>query len=498
MSAGSFGKEYLFILIYFFYGLAFFSMGLLVAFEGGRSSDTRLRRGLRPLAAFGLIHAIYEWIEMFDKLAPSIGISLETPIMLGIRLSILAFSFLSLCAFGSYLLARDEFAFRMALLAPLGLVTIWIFGLFNIRNTYPLDDIWLLANVWSRYSLAIPASLIASAGLIYQQRAFRQSGLISFGQDALWAAVAFGWYGVVGQLFGIKTTLLLSPYFNEASFLEIFGIPIQLFRAIAAITASLFVIRFLRAFQVEMDNHIAALQAAQLKESQEREARRGELFRQVVAAQEAERQRIARDLHDETGQALTAIGLGLRGLSNTIRRGDVEQATHTLRNLESMSANSLTELQRLIADLRPSHIDDLGLPAALRWYAGVIQERSGLEIKVETNGPEQDVDSSIKIALFRIAQETLNNIIKHANARQVSIQLSFEMKGIRLCVRDDGRGFNPKEDVRNTKGRLPLGLIGMQERAALLNGTCVISSVPGHGAQIEVKVPYHYEDEEIS
>jgi signal transduction histidine kinase len=488
--------DFYYILIYFFYGLAFFSMGLLVMFEGGRSSDTRLRRGLRPLAAFGLIHALYEWIEMFDNLAPHIGLSLDTPFISGIRLAILAFSFLSLGAFGSYLLAHDEFAFRMALLAPLGLVTVWVFGLFNIRNSYPLDNIWLLANVWSRYSLAIPASLLASAGLIYQQKAFRQSGLISFGQDALWAAVAFGWYGVVGQLFGLKTSLLLSPYFNEASFLVIFGIPIQLFRALTAITASLFVIRFLRAFQVEMDRQIAALQAARLREAQEREARRGELFRQVVAAQEAERQRIARDLHDETGQALTAIGLGLRGLSNTIRRGDNGQAVNTLRNLESMSANSLTELQRLIADLRPSHIDDLGLSAALRWYAGVIEERSGLEIKVDTNGPEQTIDPSIKIALFRITQETLNNIIKHANARQVNIQLSFEMEGIRLRVRDDGRGFNPNEEVRKTQGRLPLGLIGMQERAALLNGTFVISSVPGRGAQVEVKVPYHHQEEE--
>jgi len=489
--------DFFYILIYFFYGLAFFSMGLLVMFEGGRSSDTRLRRGLRPLAAFGLIHAVYEWIEMFDKIGPILGFSLETPVVSGIRLSILAFSFLSLCAFGSYLLARDEFAFRMALLAPLVLVTIWIFGLFNIRNSYPLDNIWPLANVWSRYSLAIPASLIASVGLIYQQKAFRQSGLIAFGQDALWAAVAFGWYGVVGQLFGTKTVLLLSPYFNEASFVAIFGIPIQVFRAFTAITASLFVIRFLRAFQVEMDHQLAALQAAQLREAQEREARRGELFRQVVAAQEAERQRIARDLHDETGQSLTAIGLGLRGLSNTIRRGDSEQATNTLRHLETMSANSLTELQRLIADLRPSHIDDLGLPAALRWYAGVIEERTGLIITVETSGPEQLVDSSIKMALFRITQETLNNIIKHAAATKVSIQLSYEMEGIRLRVRDDGHGFNPKEEVRKTQGRLPLGLIGMQERATLLDGSFTITSALGHGSQVEVKVPYHHQEEEI-
>lgn len=479
-----------YILIYFFYGLAFFSMGLLVMIEGGRSSDSRLRRGLRPLAAFGMIHAVYEWIEMFERVSYHLDFSLDTPAFSAARLSILAFSFLSLSAFGSYLLARNELAFRLSLMAPLGLVTVWIFGLFNIRNTYPLDNILDLVNVWTRYSLAIPASLLAAAGLIYQQKAFRQSGLISFGQDALWAAVAFGWYGVVGQLFGLKTGLLLSPYLNEASFQQLFGIPIQLFRALTAITASFFVMRFLQAFQVEMDHQIAALQSAKLQEAKDREAQRGELFRQVVAAQEAERQRIARDLHDETGQALTAIGLGLRGLSTTIRRGDAEHATATLRNLETMSANSLTELQRLIADLRPSHIDDLGLPAALRWYAGEVAERTGMDVKVESSGPEQAVDPSIKIALFRIVQEALNNIIKHADAHQVNIQLAFEMEGMRLRVRDDGRGFNPQETIRKKQGRVSLGLIGMQERANLLDGSFSLSSVPGRGTQVEIKVPY--------
>jgi signal transduction histidine kinase len=483
-------SELNYILIYFFYGLAFFSMGLLVMIEGGRSSDTRLRRGLRPLAAFGLLHALYEWIEMFERISMHLDFSLDTPAISTMRLSLLAFSFLSLSAFGSYLLARNELAFRLSLMAPLGLVTIWIFGLFNIRNTYPLDNILNLVNVWTRYSLAIPASLLAAAGLIYQQKAFRQSGLISFGRDALWAAVAFGWYGVAGQLFGPKTNLFLSPYLNEASFLQFFGIPIQLLRAISAVTASIFVIRFLQAFQVVMDRQIADLQTAQLQEAHEREAQRGELFRQVVAAQEAERQRIARDLHDETGQALTAIGLGLRGLSTTIQHGDAQQATVTLRRLETMSANSLTELQRLIADLRPSHIDDLGLPAALRWYASEIAERSGLEVKVDISGPEQEMDESIKIVLFRIVQETLNNIIKHAQAHQVNIQLSFEMEGIRLRVRDDGQGFNPQETLRKKQGRVSLGLIGMQERANLLDGTFAITSVLGRGTQVEVKVPY--------
>ena len=486
----------MFILVYFFYGLAFFSMGLVVLMEGGRATDERLRLGLRPLAAFGLIHAFYEWLDMFGRVFPAFGVNLQDPLWMGIRLAILAFSFLSLAAFGAYLLAREDVMYRVMLVAPLGLASIWVFGLFNIRNSYPFDNLFLLADLWTRYSIAIPSALMAAVGLINQQRVFRRAGLVSFGQDALWAAIAFGWYGIVGQLFAERTALAPSHWLNEEVFLVTFGFPVQLFRAVMAITASFFVIRFLRAFQVETDRQIARLQAARLKEAEERESLRVELYKQVVAAQESERQRIARDLHDETGQSLTAIGLGLRGLSTTIRRGDADQAVNTLRHLEAMTATSLTELQRLIADLRPSHLDDLGLPAALRWYGGQIEDRAGLTVKVETSGPEHEVESPVKIALFRVAQEALNNVIKHADATQASIQLSFELEGLRLRIRDNGRGFDPQQS-RKTQGRLPFGLLGMQERAALLGGTCTVTSVLGRGTLVEIKVPYRSKNEEV-
>ncbi len=106
-------SEFSFILTYFFYGLAFFSMGLLVAVEGGQASDLRLRRGLRPLAGFGLVHATHEWLEMFERIAGYMDYHIDTPLFQGIRLAILAFSFLSLSAFGAYLLAPEHRAFKI-------------------------------------------------------------------------------------------------------------------------------------------------------------------------------------------------------------------------------------------------------------------------------------------------------------------------------------------------------------------------------------------------
>ena len=474
------------VLVYFAYGLAFFSMGLLVALEGGRSSDIRLRKALRPLAGFGIIHAVHEWIEMFEQM----GHFKNDLFYTALGLAILAFSFISLAAFGSFLLAKTEVSRRLILLVPIGLEALWVFGLYHFRDQYTGATLWAIADAWTRYTLAIPASLLTAIGLIAQQRAFRRSGLIQFGRDALWAAIAFGWYGLFGQIFTQNTPIFPSYIINQDLFQNIFGIPIQLFRAFTAVAASVFVIRFLHAFQVETEAKIAELQQAQLKESQQREIMRGELFRSVVAAQESERQRIARDLHDETGQSLTAIGMGLRGLVGKISTRNKE-ALNTLHKLESLTADSLKELQRLISDLRPSHLDDLGLSAALRWYAGRISELSTVSVRVDIHGEERDLDEALKITIFRIIQESLNNILKHAQATNVNIHLVYEEKNVRINVWDNGRGFDLDEAKQRQTSRPSLGLAGMEERAALLGGSVSIQSRPGYGAEVEAVIPYH-------
>jgi signal transduction histidine kinase len=479
--------------VYFIYGLAFFSMGLLVAVEGGRAADVRLRRALPPLAGFGIVHAAHEWLEMYTLMGHP-ATATEVSIMWGVQLATLAFSFISLAAFGSFLLAENEITRRLFLLIPIGLQAVWVFGLYHFRGQYSGQVLWDVADTWTRYTLAVPSSLLTAIGLVVQQRAFRRSGLIRFGQDALWAAITFAWYGLFGQFFTKMTPLFPSSIINQQTFLEFFGFPIQMFRAVTAVAAALFVIRFLRAFQVETERKIADLQAAQLEESQQREIMRGELFRRVVAAQEAERQRIARDLHDETGQSLTAIGMGLRGLAGKLGPRNKE-AAGTLHKLETLTADSLKELQRLISDLRPSHLDDLGLSAALRWYAGRIQEHSPISVRVDIVGEERDLDESMKITVFRIIQESLNNIIKHAHATHVNIYLRFEEKNVRISVRDNGIGFNLDEAKHKHTSRPSLGLAGMEERAGLLGGTVCVQTRPGYGTEIEALIPYHHAGE---
>ena len=483
-------------IIFFLYGLAFFSMGGIIVLEGGRGSDPRLRHALRPLAAFGLIHGAHEWLEMFQVLGllpwqDSLSLLWEA-----IRLASLTFSFASLAAFGASLLSPNERRRRVSLVVPLGLTSLWAFGILAFRGNYEFGrGLWDVADVWTRYSIGIPSALIASAGLIAQQRAFRMAGMAQFGRDSLWAAVSFAWYGLVGQLFTRSSLLPPSTFLNEELFLSIFGFPIQALRAASALAAAIFVIRFLRAFEVETQAKITDLQNAQLQEAQEREALRGELLKQVVGAQEAERQRVGRELHDEIGQALTAVGLGLRGVSTMIIK-DEFQAIKNLRQLEGLVDHSLIDLRRLIADLRPSHLDDLGLSAALRWYVKQTMERSGLEINFSVNDNEHELSSAVKTTLFRIVQEGLINVIKHAQASMVEVELRYDPETVFLRIYDDGRGFKLQPTVQSE--RPSWGLLGMRERTSLLNGSFDLRTAPGEGTEIYVTIPYQKaEDPEL-
>jgi len=483
-------------IIFFFYGLAFFCMGLAITLEIGHGSDVRLRNALRPLAVFGLVHGIHEWLEMFDLLGLLHFTSLGHLLWEAIRLGLLVWSFLSLAIFGAYLLARDEHQRRLSLLLPLALTALWGFGIFFIRGHYSSQALFDVADVWTRYTLAIPAAIAASVGLVFQQREFRRAGLAQFGRDSLWAAVAFFWYGLVGQTFTRASPLPISNVINQALFYETFGFPVQLLRAAAAIFAAIFVVRFLRSFEVENKKRFDELQGARLQESRRREALRGEILRRIVQAQESERQRVARELHDETGQALTAIGLGLRGVASMVRQ-DTDKAAHNLRQMEGLVAQSLSELRRLITDLRPSHLDDLGLEATMRWYANEVQSRTNLLVDVELLGDHQEIPMEIKTTIFRVAQEALTNVVKHAQAQHAFIYLEYGNNSVTIQVLDDGKGFDPDSDCMNKEGRPCWGLEGMRERAVLLGGRFKITSNSGKGSLVEVAIPYIQEEYKI-
>jgi len=233
-----------------------------------------------------------------------------------------------------------------------------------------------------------------------------------------------------------------------------------------------------------------ALQNSDLyQEIQERDKLRGELLHQVVSAQEMERQRIARELHDGTGQTLTALGLGLAAVSGRISTID-STTSKQVADLKDLSTSAMIELRDVISDLRPSLLDDLGLVPALRGQVQAFIERSGIKADLDISGNIRRLSPDLETIIFRIVQEGLTNVSKHAGANATYIDLSFGEEALNLSISDDGHGFDVDATLRSAPSDLRAwGLLGMQERVALADGTFEISSNSGEGTTIEIEIP---------
>jgi len=683
------------IAVFFFYGLAFFVMGLVLALVSRQISEIKFVQAIRPLAAFGLLHGIHEWFEMFQKLAMLTSGHIPTTLEEVGRLTLLGISFIFLFIFGVVLLNSDEMKNWRNYRFLLGLVGVWGLGLLIANVTFrpTVNDLIPIADVLIRYTLAIPGALLGAWALMAQQRAFREHDMSQFGRDLVWCATALFAYGVIGQLFVQQTTLFPSSIINSTLFLRWFGIPVQLFRGIMAVLTTIFAIRALRAVEFENQRRLekanqarlvtqtAALEAerstsqqmeqlndelrltthelsllldlsnvlatplslqdrlcnvlekivdsfdfvnaglillskretgledvlistgfantgdsseinpryslavelgeqciarrvamcrhldgeviefhmeealtrrdcqqhtvpmtmiglpltiqkqvigslvlAQPREqerrlefdefklvlgiiqqlglsienallnqaAQHREKMLSELLHQVVGAQEAERQRIARELHDVTGQSLTAITLGLRGVEKMLAV-EKPELTSQIKQLKLFGTNALSELRQFIADLRPPQLDDLGLVAALQWYIQAFEERHTIQVDFVVEGEQTRLPSEYETVLFRIAQEALINIAKHARASQAAVRLDIHPAQICVVIRDDGCGFNPEEVLGGEVTYSGWGLLGIRERTLLLGGQVEIDSTPGTGTQVYVCIPMRME-----
>jgi len=201
----------------------------------------------------------------------------------------------------------------------------------------------------------------------------------------------------------------------------------------------------------------------------------------VVAAQELERSRLARELHDETGQALTSILLGLKAIRTA---GSDEEAERAEAGLRDLIVQALHDVRRLAVELRPSALDDFGLLPALERLASTFEERSGIETALQARLPRERLPAETETILYRVIQEALTNVVKHAGAERVSIVLTYDGSGVRAVVEDDGRGFDAA-DVRADA----LGVVGMRERLALVGGSLEIESTREAGTTLAAYVP---------
>ncbi|HSC48704.1 MAG TPA: GAF domain-containing protein [Gaiellaceae bacterium] len=211
--------------------------------------------------------------------------------------------------------------------------------------------------------------------------------------------------------------------------------------------------------------------AVELSERVERDA-----LRRVVAAQELERQRLARELHDETGQALTSILLGLKQLEGA-------KSPEALEGLRELVVATLQDVRRLAVELRPKVLDDFGLVPALERLTQNFAEHTGIAVDLEASAITERLPMEVETAIYRIVQEALTNVVKHARAQRVSVLLTRANGRIKAVIEDDGTGF----DQNATDGGI--GLIGMRERIELLDGSLAVETTPTSGTTVAVEVP---------
>ena len=211
------------------------------------------------------------------------------------------------------------------------------------------------------------------------------------------------------------------------------------------------------------------------------------LFAAILAAQEDERRRIARDLHDELGQSLTRLLVGLRTIEESSAEANVCQLAHDLRQI---GTDTHAEIRRLSRGLRPQVLDDMGLFAALERLLADLVAVHDVDARLEEGFEEgQRLPSQIETVLYRIAQEALTNAIRHGQATEIRLGIKIDSETVTMTVRDNGRGFDPESVLQQTSSSNPFGLLAMRERAALCDGHAEIASQPGTGTVVTVRIP---------
>jgi two-component system sensor histidine kinase DegS len=213
---------------------------------------------------------------------------------------------------------------------------------------------------------------------------------------------------------------------------------------------------------------------------------------EVLKGQESERLRIARELHDDTAQALTRLSRDLDMVVDTLESSENQWPQAIVERLEELRGQSdriLEGVRRFSRDLRPPVLDDLGLLPALKWLATALEEQHGIGANIRVTGEQSRLPDDTELALFRVAQEALNNVRKHSDASAVELAVDFSRSGITLVVADNGKGFELPQNIGDLASSGKLGIIGMQERVRLLGGTLAVHSERGAGTTVTVTVP---------
>jgi signal transduction histidine kinase len=477
-------------LVFFIYGLAFFGMGLAMAMEAGRPSALADGRVLRPLAGFGLIHGAHEWLDAYLLQARALGLTLPHWVE-WLPLVLLTSSYLSLLIFALTSLRLVTQPRPRLLKLAIALVSLYLlFTLIGIAFSWNKGGFGEEAlEGLTRYVIAVPSSLLAAFGLHFigvNSRTRSQA----LGKFLNGASIGFGIYSLT-HLFASPMPMFPANILNEETFQTVVGFPIEIVWTCIAIWITFSLLRSLKESERVRQADFLSAQKARLDALTQQQELRRELLRHTVRTQEEERARIARELHDETAQTLSAFTLELATLQNDkLRKPDIQLI---VERLQTLSRDMSQGIYRLVHDLRPAQLDDLGLVPALRFLIEQESSLLGLRLDFEVVGTPRRLIPLVETVLFRVGQEALANLARHAQVQEGRVKIVYAEETVTLRVSDQGRGFDPAENFHPPHG---WGLAGMKERVESVGGTLKIDSAPRQGTIIEVCVPLN--DKELT
>lgn len=456
------------IVVVFAYGLVYFLLGFALSLQSRRPSELTLARALPLLGTFGIIHGVAEWGQVFIPIQATYLSSEVIVVLWGVQGTLLAIAFAFLFQFGLRLLAEGlPPAYRYLPLVPWALFALWflVFTLGAAFFSTGTADTWLDAgDVWARYLLALPGAVITCFGLSRQSQEFRRLGTARLENMLRLAVLSFGLYAVADGLIVAPAGFFPARYLNTETFFQLTGLPIELWRGLAGLAITVYVVRLLEMFDIE--------HARQLEEADR------------VRAVLAERDRIARDLHDGIIQSLYAVGLNLEAARELIEDNPVETRSR-IEFVMGKLDEAIREIRHYIANLRSPADETRTLQEALASLASEFRRSFGVAVTLDTRGEAatrmkpEDLNH-----LRQITRESLSNAVRHGKARRVRIAVEVGSGQIELSVKDDGIGFDPLKTPANGNG-----LRNMRQRAQLLGGRFGIESAPGKGTLVRVVVP---------
>ncbi len=453
-------------LVYFIGGLAFFSMGLATLLQRRRYSRLRMARCLGLLAWFGILYGVNEWGNLLIPLQEELPLPVSVTYLTVLQLLVRALALGLLFQFGIELLRPPGRPWQRARLLSAILLLIWggALGSLYLLTRPPGEVLFSNGDLLARYLLGLPAVTLASLGLLEQRREVRQAGFPQIGRYLLAAAVALLLFGLVGVLLGVAGPFFPGDWLGYPAVLYVIGVFVPILRTLDGAALALLIGRALEVFEAETDLLLSEME-----------------HRTILLA---DRERIGRELHDGIIQRLYAAGLRLEEAHHFLDRSP-QEARPLIRNVMEELNQVIDDIRAYIFDLKQVH-RETNLERRLEQILHELRLNTMLEVELTVRGKRYPISEEFLAHLSQIAQEALSNVVRHAHAHRVQVELDFMGGTLGLTVQDDGIGFDPQAVLAKRAG---MGLRNMCQRARILGGTLQIHSRPGEGARLELRIP---------